>query len=290
MMKIEQKKIFMAYLFIAPLLIVFFTFRLFPFFYTFFLSFHEWNILSKVKPWVGLGNYRELFQDFYFWQASKNTIFYVIGVVPAQIGIGLGLALLFNSTFRLKGFFKFLYFVPVMVSVVASAVVWDWLYQPRFGLFNEILKILGLPPQGWLSDTKQALFSVVIFSLWREAGYYMIIFLAGLQGIADRYYEAAKIDGANRFQCFKSITLPLLMPTTALVTILCTINAIRVFDQIYVMTEGGPGDATLILVLYIYRAAFDWLRFGYASSMTVVLYIFILIITIFQFKILGKGK
>lgn len=288
--KISQKhrRWIWGYLFIIPVLLLFSVFRIYPLIRSFFLGFHQWNILSPIKPFVGLQNYRELFEDAVFVQGFKNTIIYTVTLIFVGTIIALFLALLLDRKFKLKGTFKLVYFLPVITPMVAAAVIWEWLYQPQFGLFNGILKYLGLPTQQWLMSKDQALMSVIIFSMWKGVGYNMIIFLAGLQGIPNIYYEAARIDGANSFQCFKGITLPLLMPTTLFVIVMSTISTLQVFTQIYVMTEGGPINATMVVVLHIYKVGFDFLRFGYASAIATVLFIFILAITVLQLKFLGK--
>jgi multiple sugar transport system permease protein len=288
--KISQKhrRWIWGYLFIIPVLLLFSVFRIYPLIRSFSLGFYQWNILSPIKPFVGLQNYRELFEDAVFVQGFKNTIIYTVTLIFVGTIIALFLALLLNRKFKLKGTFKLVYFLPVITPMVAAAVIWEWLYQPQFGLFNGILKYLGLPTQQWLMSKDQALMSVIIFSMWKGVGYNMIIFLAGLQGIPNIYYEAARIDGANSFQCFKGITLPLLMPTTLFVIVMSTISTLQVFTQIYVMTEGGPINATMVVVLHIYKVGFDFLRFGYASAIATVLFIFILAITVLQLKFLGK--
>lgn len=288
--KISQKhrRWIWGYLFIIPVLLLFSVFRIYPLIRSFSLGFYQWNILSPIKPFVGLQNYRELFEDAVFVQGFKNTIIYTVTLIFVGTIIALFLALLLDRKFKLKGTFKLVYFLPVITPMVAAAVIWEWLYQPQFGLFNGILKYLGLPTQQWLMSKDQALMSVIIFSMWKGVGYNMIIFLAGLQGIPNIYYEAARIDGANSFQCFKGITLPLLMPTTLFVIVMSTISTLQVFTQIYVMTEGGPINATMVVVLHIYKVGFDFLRFGYASAIATVLFIFILAITVLQLKFLGK--
>ncbi len=288
--KISQKhrRWIWGYLFIIPVLLLFSVFRIYPLIRSFSLGFYQWNILSPIKPFVGLQNYRALSEDAIFVQALKNTVIYTVIVIFVGTVIALFLALLLNRKFKLKETFKLVYFLPVITPMVAVAIVWEWLYQPQFGLFNGILKYLGLPTQQWLLSKDQALMSVIIFSIWKGVGYNMVIFLAGLQGIPDIYYEAARIDGANSFQRFKGITLPLLMPTTLFVIIMSTISALQVFTQVYVMTQGGPINATMVTVLYIYKVGFDFLRFGYASAIATVLFISILAITILQFKFLGR--
>jgi len=274
-----------AYFFIAPVVILFGIFRIYPSIQTLAYSFFQVELLRGKFTYVGLENFFALLEDKVFLKAVGNTLIYVVSIVPISAGLALALAIVFNSQFRLKEFFKAIYFAPMVTSTVAAAMVWLWLYNPQFGLFNVILKMFGLPPQSWLMSSRQALLSIIIFSIWKSLGYNLIIYLAGLQAIPEVYYEAARIDGAGGWHQFYRITFPLLAPTTAFILIYNSILAFQVFDQVFVLTGGGPAHATTVVVLELYQQAFLKYRFGYASAMAMVLFIFILFITIGQYKL-----
>ena len=282
---IHQRYQITAYLFIAPIVILFGIFRVYPSIQTLAYSFFRVELLRGRFTFIGLENFLDLLSDTIFLKAVVNTLIYVISIVPISAGLALILAVLFNTHFRLKEFFKAIYFAPMVTSTVAAAMVWLWLYNPQFGLFNVILKMFGFPGQPWLMSSHQALLSIIIFSIWKSLGYNMIIYIAGLQAIPDVYYEAARIDGASSIQQFFRITLPLLAPTTTFILIYNSILTFQVFDQVFVMTGGGPAYATTVVVLELYQQAFLKYRFGYASAMAMVLFLFILSITIGQYAI-----
>jgi ABC-type sugar transport system permease subunit len=208
---------------------------------------------------------------------------YVVTIVPVSAILGLLLAVLFNAKFRCQEFFKAVYFSPMVTSTVAAAMVWWWMYNPQFGIFNVLLKLVGLPEQPWLMSSHTALTSVIIFSIWKSLGYNMIIYLAGLQAIPPQFYEAATIDGAGPVAQFFRITIPLLAPTTTFIVIYNSILAFQVFDQVFVLTGGGPANSTNVVVLDLYRRAFERYNFGYASAEAMVLFLFILGVTLLQY-------
>ena len=279
-----------AYLFITPIVILFGIFRVYPSIQTLAYSFFRVELLRGRFTFIGFDNFFDLLSDKIFLKAVVNTLIYVISIVPISAGLALTLAVLFNTHFRLKEFFKAIYFAPMVTSTVAAAMVWLWLYNPQFGLFNVILKLFGLPVQPWLMSSHQALPSIIIFSIWKSLGYNLIIYIAGLQAIPDVYYEAARIDGAGSVQQFFKITLPLLTPTTAFIFIYNSILSFQVFDQVFVLTGGGPAYATTVVVLELYQQAFLKYRFGYASAMAMVLFLFILSITIGQYTLSKKKE
>jgi multiple sugar transport system permease protein len=279
-----------AYLFIAPIVILFGIFRVYPSIQTLAYSFFRVELLRGRFTFIGFENFFDLLSDKIFLKAVVNTLIYVISIVPISAGLALILAVLFNTHFRLKEFFKAVYFAPMVTSTVAAAMVWLWLYNPQFGLFNVILKLFGFPAQPWLMSSHQALPSIIIFSIWKSLGYNLIIYIAGLQAIPDVYYEAARIDGAGSLQQFFKITLPLLTPTTTFLLIYNSILSFQVFDQVFVLTGGGPAYATTVVVLELYQQAFLKYRFGYASAMAMVLFIFLLSITIGQYAISKKKE
>jgi multiple sugar transport system permease protein len=207
----------------------------------------------------------------------------VVTIVPVSAALGLLLAVLFNARFRLRELFKAIYFAPMVTSTAAAAMVWWWLYNPQFGLFNVLLRLIGLPDQPWLMSSQMALPSIIIFSIWKTLGYNMIIYLAGLQAIPAQFYEAATIDGAGALARFWRISVPLLAPTTTFLLIYNGILAFQVFDQVFVLTGGGPANATNVVVLDIYRQAFERFNFGYAAAEATVLFLLILGITVVQY-------
>jgi len=283
----KRRQLLEGYLFLAPSMVHLVVFVFVPLFFSFYLSFHQWNVLIPQKPFIGLKNFQTLLQDAFFWKAMKNTALYTLQV-PVGMSISLFVAILMNQQIRGVNFLRTLYFLPSVCSFVAIALVWQWLYQPQYGLANFVLKLLGLGPCPWLSSPKTALLSIMIMTIWMGIGYQMVIFLAGLQGIPNFLYEAAIIDGAGPWQRFKSITLPLLKPTTFFVLVTSMIGSFQVFTSVYVMTAGGPNRATDVVVYHIYQNAWEYLRMGYASAMSWVLFLIILVVTYLQFKIVGR--
>jgi len=230
-------------------------------------------------------NFLLLARDAEFLRAIANTVIFTLYIVAFSTAIGLVLASLFTSRLRGASVLKAVYFAPFITSTVAAAVVWTFLYNPRFGLFNALLQMVGLPTRGWISSSKDALASIIIFSIWKTVGYNMVIFIAGLQSIPDSFHEAAIIDGAGAVRRFFTISIPLVAPTTIFVVMYTTILALKVFDQVFVLTAGGPAGATTVVVLQIYRQAFENYRFGYAASMAFVLFVIIITITVIQYRL-----
>jgi multiple sugar transport system permease protein len=274
-----------AYLFILPILIVFGVFRIYPSIQTLVYSFFDINLVAKTLKPVALKNFLLLAQDATFMKAIRNTFTFTVFIVVFSTALGLILASLFTSRMRGSALFKAAYFAPFITSTVAAAVVWTFLYNPRFGLFNSILELLHLPGRSWISSSKDALASIIIFSIWKTVGYNMVIFIAGLQNIPESFHEAAIIDGAGGVRRFLSISVPLVAPTMIFVVMYNTILALKVFDQVFVLTAGGPADATTVVVLQIYKQAFENYRFGYAASMAFVLFVIIITITVVQYRL-----
>ena len=272
-----------AYLFIAPIILLFGIFRVVPSIQTLLYSFYKVELLRNRFTFIGLENFSDLFADEIFRGAALNTMKYVLTIVPVSAFLGLVLAVLFNTKFHLKEFFKAVYFSPMVTSTVAAAMVWWWMYNPQFGIFNVLLKLVGLPSQPWLMSSSMALPSIIIFSIWKNLGYNMIIYLAGLQAIPQQFYEAATIDGAGGLSRFRHITIPLLAPTTTFILIYNSISAFQVFDQVFVLTSGGPANSTNVVVLDLYRQAFQRFNFGYAAAEAMVLFLFIMGVTILQY-------
>jgi multiple sugar transport system permease protein len=281
-----------AYLFLAPGLVVFSVFTVFALCFAFYLTFHEWNIISPDKPFVGLENYNKLLDDQDFRQAVFNTAYFTVGSVPFSMLIGLGLALLLNEPLRGRGILRTMYFLPVVTPLVVTAIVWKWLYNGDFGLFNYYLLKTHLihDPLLWLSDKNLAMPAVILMSIWTGVGFNMVVYLAGLQSIPEELYEAAKIDGAGAFNRFRYVTLPMLAPTTLFLMVIGIIFSFQVFTQIFIMTNGGPVDRTTTVVYYIYTTAFRFFEMGYASTVAWALFALLFVFTLIQLRLYRRGE
>lgn len=271
-LKTYQEK--MGYAFIAIPLILFFIFMVLPAISAIYFSFTNYDIVSR-NEWVGLYNYKKLINDELFFLTLKNIFYYIIMAVPLTVICSLGLAILLNKKIKGITIFRTIYYAPVITSSIAASTIWLWLLNPVYGLVNQVLGYFGIPGPTWLSNSSTAMVSVVIVVLWQNVGINMIIYLAGLQGVPDELYEAARVDGANSLRCFRYITLPSLKPTTFFVLTMTMIQAFQLFDQAYVLTSGGPGNSTLTPVFLIYNNGFGNLRMGYASAQAFVLFIII---------------
>lgn len=279
---------------IIPLIISFFLFWIYPVAATMIYSFTKWRGFVAERPYAGLQNYLRAFQDPIFRQALANTLIFVAIAAPLGILLGLLLALAVNKAGPLTQTFRMIYFIPVVTSVIATAFVWRYLYQPQFGVLNQILELFGLPGQRWLQDPSQALLCVIVFAIWQGLGFNMVLFLAGLTTIDSTYYDAAKVDGANSWQLFRYTTLPLLRQTFAFVTVTTVITGLQIFGPVYIMTSsgvsggesapGGPMNRTLVLVVYQWLMAFKELELGYGAAMGVILLLIILIATLLQLR------
>ena len=279
----QLSKTLVAYSFILPNFLGFIIFTLVPIVFSLGLAFMSWDGANQIS-WVGLDNFRGLLEDDTFNIALKNTLWYVGGTVPLTMVCSLGLAVLLNQPIRGRNIFRTIYFFPYVGSLVAVAVVWNMLFFPSAGPVNELLRTLGVEnPPRWSASVEWAMPTVVMASVWRGMGYYMVIYLAALQGIPSILYEAAEIDGANAWQKFRYITVPMLTPATFFISIMLTISSFKVFDLILVMTNGGPGRATNVLVIHTYNTAFRQFKFGYSSAIAMVLFALVMGITIIQF-------
>ncbi len=285
--RMELRETKAAWSFIAPSLVLLLVFSAAPLLFAFYLSFHGWNLLEPAKPFVGLGHYIELAGDGLFWNAAKNTAIYS-AYVPLTMACALGVAILLNRKIKGVALLRAIFFLPYITSFVAISIVWQWMYDPNFGIFNWILGLFGLGPFPWLNSPSTALMALIIMAVWIHIGFQMIIFLAGLQAIPNELYEAAMIDGAGPWRRFWRITLPMLRPTTFFVLVTSIIGSFQVFTFVYVMTEGGPLHATDVIVYHIYQNAWQFLRMGYASAMSWVLFAVIFAITLIQFRLLGR--
>jgi multiple sugar transport system permease protein len=273
----------MAYLFLAPSLLIFFFFTVLPCLIALFLSLTQYDILTPIK-WIGFQNYIHLFSDEVFFISLRNMLLYVLMFVPAMVILALLIAIALNRPVPGMKFFRTLFYLPMITSSVAAATVWIWLLQRNYGLINQILALFGITGPAWLADSNTALFAIVIVTLWQGLGGNIILNLAGLQGVPRMYYEAAVLDGANSWQCFRYVTWPSLRNTTFFITTVTLINSFQLFDQAYVMTQGGPAQATLTSVYYIYQMGFQQLRMGYASAMAFVLFLIILVFSIINMR------
>lgn len=280
----EGKNALIAYSFLLPNFVGFCIFTLIPIVFSLVLSFVEWDSANPMV-FVGFDNFKKLVTDETFKISLYNTVYYAVFTVPLTMVASLGLAVALNQKLKGTNFFRTLFFFPHVASLVAVAVVWNMLFQPTMGPINSILAKLGVTNlPGWTSSIDWAMPAVIIVSVWKSMGYYMILYLAGLQGVPRELYEAADVDGAGRWQKFWSITLPMLTPTTFFISIMLTISCFKVFDLISVMTNGGPGRATNVLVYHIYNTAFINYEFGYASAIAMILFLIVLGITIVQFR------
>ncbi len=279
-----------GYWFLAPALSLIFIFFFLPVFAALLLSFTDFDIYvlgnTDYLRFIGLQNYIQLVQNPLFWKALTNTFYFVCVGGPLSIAVSLSAALLVNAKLiRFRGFFRIAFFMPVVTTLVAIAVVWRYLYHPHYGLLNYGLKLLGIAPLDWLGEPKLAMPAIILMAVWKNFGYNMIIFIAGLQSIPQDLYEAAKIDGANSWQQFRHVTLPMLAPTFLFISIITMIGYFQLFAEPYVMTQGGPSNSTLSIVLLMYEEGFRWWNMGYASAVAFILFIIILIATVIQLRV-----
>jgi ABC-type sugar transport system permease subunit len=267
-----------------PYVVFFLMFVAYPLCFSFILIFHRWNIVTPME-WIGLKNFVRLAQDPLFFKSLANTLTFLLIHIPLQIVLALGCALLLNRTIRLRGFFRSIYFLPVVVSGVAVTILWQQLYAYDYGVLNTLLRALGLPPVPWLVDASWAMPSIAIMATWKNVGIYIVLFLAGLQNIPAELYEAASIDGATTARRFWYITLPMLNPTIVVIVVLSTIGGFSLFIEPYVLTGGGPMQSTLSGMLYIYNQAFTFGHMGYAATLGFVFALIILTVVLLQRKV-----
>lgn len=271
---------------VSMMIIYFSVFIICPLLLGMYGSLFNWNPLIGQFDFIGFKNYINLFKDKLFLPSLFNTFFFAAVVVIARIIIGLALAVAINSFVRSKSFFRSIYFMPTITSIFAISLVWQWLYDPTIGVYNTILRAIGLPVLRFLNDAKLALPSIMLMTIWKEYGFAMVLFLAGLTNIPKQFIEASYLDGANKIKSFWYITLPLLKPTMTFVAVISMISYLQTFTQIYVMTKGGPGFSTYTIVYMIYREAFMKFQFGYGSAIAVVLFIIIIILSLIQLKLM----
>jgi multiple sugar transport system permease protein len=271
-----------GYLFMAPAVLGFLLFTLLPMLASLWLGFTEYDLLSAPQ-WIGLGNYTTMFADPFFWQSLRVTAVYALFSLPLGLAAALGIALLMNQRVPAIAFWRTIYVVPSVISGVAVAVLWRWLFNPEFGLVNLLLGLLGVKGPNWLGSADWALPSLIIMGLWGIGGS-MLIYLAGLQGIPTDLYEAVGIDGGAAWTKFRHVTLPLLSPVILFNLVVGLIGAFQYFTEAYVLTKGGPENATLFYTLYLYRNAFNYFQMGYAAALAWMLFLLVLVLTLAVFK------
>lgn len=277
--------------FILPSLLGFLIFTFIPVVISLCLSFTNWNFMEGIEgiKFNGLANYIRLFSDEWFLNSYKNNIIFTAVTVPVLIALGLVMATIINKYIYGGGVVRTMIFIPYIASVVAVCTVWMVLLQPSYGPVNEFLRSIGIAnPPGWLADFKWSLPSIMIIYVWQQVGYYSIVFLAGLKGLPEDVYEAAKVDGASSIRQFFSLTVPLISPTTFFLTIMGIIGSFKVFDQISVLTQGGPGSSSSVMAYYVYRTAFDYFEMGYANTLAWALFVLVFLVTLVQWKMQAK--
>lgn len=280
---LANNKIFMSIVFILPALVGTFVFIIIPVFFSFGLSFMDWDLINKAR-FVGFDNYAKIFSDELFWKILVNTLVYAISTSVFAVIIPLALACILNSKIRGSEFFKTAYFLPFVTPMIVIAVIWQWIFDPNIGILNHVLHL----HINWLYDKSFAMPAIIVVSVWKLIGYNMVIFLGGLSALNQSLFEAAKIDGANAIDTFKFVTVPLLSPTIFFVVIITCISSFQIFDLIYLMTQGGPQNSTNVLVYAIYKNAFEYFKVGQASAIAYVLFAIILVLTLVQWQLRKK--
>ena len=267
--------------FLSPWLLTFALFGAYPLLFSLLVSFADYDPLGGSLNWIGAANYARALRDPVFWQSLKVTLYFVAGTIPFTTTLALALALLLNRPLKGRGFFRASFFLPTVVSLVVVSLIFKQVYSP-FGLLNAFARALGLGGHSWLQDPATALPAVMLMDVWAAVGYYMVIYLAGLQTIPAELYEAAALDGSDGWRRHRHITLPLLLPTTLFVVVINTIRSLQVFIEIYVMTQGGPLDSTRTTVFYLYEQAFRYNEMGYASAIAYLLFVIVMLASLVQ--------
>lgn len=287
-MRLRTREAIAAYIFLAPFIIFFSIFVIRAVFSAVNFSFYDWQILRPARPYIGFNNYVELFNDYVWWISVKNTIVFTAMTVTGTTVLAMAAALAVTQPIRGGGFFRVLLYMPTLLSVGVVGLTWVWLLSTQFGIVNYLLSFLGVSPVNWLGDENLVIPALSLTTIWWGFGFPMLIFIAGLQGIPDQLYEAARIDGANGRQVFWYITLPLLRPTILFVTVTGVIAHFQVFGQPFIMTTGGPGRASYTVIYYLYEIAWRAFRMGYGSAVAVTLALIIAAVTLIQFRIIGR--
>jgi ABC-type sugar transport system permease subunit len=282
-----QKRKWLPYLLVSPYIIFVAIFVLFPVVFSFLLTFHKWNIIAPMK-FIGVDNYVRLFHDRLFWVSVVNTLKFLLLHIPLQLVVALFLAVLLNQKIRAVSFFRASFFMPVIVSGVVVTILWQQLLGYDNGIINRMLMSVGFSKVGWLIDPDVAIYSIAVMATWKNVGLYVILFLVGLQTVPTQYYEAAKLEGATKWQQFYHITLPMINPTVFMVVILSTIGGFSLFIEPYIMTGGGPLNKTLSAVLYIYKQAFQYYNMGYSATLGFFYALMIMLVVVIQKRVIEK--
>jgi len=285
----RTKNKLLPYIFVSPYILHFLMFVAFPVIFSIVLTFHKWNIISPME-FAGLNNYIRLFNDAVFFKSIGNTLIFLVIHIPLQIIVALFIAEILNQNIKFRGFYRSAFFLPVVVSGVVVTMLWQQLYGFDSGLLNRLLISVGLPKVGWLIDPGMAMPSIAIMATWKNVGLYIILFLVGLQTVPPHYYEAAELEGANHWQKFFKITLPMINPTIFMVVILSTIGGFSLFIEPYIMTGGGPLNSTISAVFYIYKQGFFYYHMGYATTLGLFFAMLILLVIVIQKKFVEKGE
>jgi len=276
---------FTGWAFVTPGVVIILLFGAVPIVWSALMSFQRSNLLSPSTPFVGLKNYRQLAHDPVISQALEHTLVYTALFVPGTMLVGLFLAVAMNRKIRFIAFYRTVAYATMAISTISEAIVFIWLFAPSYGVVNYFLSLAGVPPQQFLNSPSQALYVIVIMTIWGWTGFSVVIYLAALQGVPQTLMEAAAIDGATPWRTFRRVTLPLLSPASLFLAVWLTINALQLFDEVYLSTQGGPLNATTVLVYYLYTQAFQDFNFGYASAIAYVLFLLIIVITVVQFRV-----
>ena len=277
-----------AWLLLLPSLVFLFLFTFYPIAKTIRLSFYQADLASPVPVFTGLDNYAHLMKDDIFWQVMSNNLWFALGTVPTSMALALLMAVFANKAIRGKGFVRTAFFYPTMIPMIAIANVWLFIYTPQYGLLSRVTQWIGQGDINWLGTPELVMYAMIVMMIWKEAGYFMIFYLAGLQNISRDLYESAEVDGVGRWTVFRKITFPLLMPTTLFVAIVALTNAFKLVDHLLIMTKGGPNNASNLLLYYIYEMAFSFWDQGMASTLTVVMIAVLLLVAALQFFGLDK--
>jgi multiple sugar transport system permease protein len=276
---------FTGWAFVTPGVVIILLFGAVPIVWSALMSFQRSNLLSPSTPFVGAANYRQMTRDPIVVQAIQHTLIYTALFVPGTMAAGLFLAVAMNRKIRFISIYRTAAYATMAISTISEAIVFIWLFDPSYGIVNYFLSLVGVPPQQFLNSPSQALYVIVMMTIWGWTGFAVVIYLAALQGVPQMLIEAAAIDGASRWQTFRRVTLPLLSPASLFLAVWLTINALQLFDEVYLSTQGGPLNATTVLVYYLYEQAFGDFNFGYASAIAYFLFLVIIVITVIQFRV-----
>ncbi|WP_178023481.1 carbohydrate ABC transporter permease [uncultured Paenibacillus sp.] len=285
MLGYRRQMLLLPLLFLVPAIVLYAVFFVYPFLFTFLLSFQQWNMVSPDRTFVGMSNYTELLRDEVFWTSMRNTVLYLLMTMPISIGLGLGLALLMESLLRGRAVYRFIFYLPVVSPIAVVAIVWSLMYDDQHGVVNELLRFFGMDGPNWLSDASSSLWAVAIVGIWKGFGYEMLLYVSGLKAIDKGLYEAASLDGAGWLRRLVHITLPLLSPITLFIVIMGIISSFQNFTLIKIMTGGGPNNSSNVLVHQLYQEAFQFFSIGKAAAISVLLFALVLLITVVQLRL-----